>query len=116
MRFKNMGEDELLGAFCRSVSFNGIARLSLREKENFDCIFWDGGRDDGGCTVYSARPLQCRSYPFWSANLADEVSWKSEATRCPGIGQGPLHSRRKIERWLRKRQADPPMAGLDGSR
>jgi Fe-S-cluster containining protein len=115
MRFTNMGEDEFLAAYCRSVSFNGISRLSLREKPNFDCIFWDADRRDGGCTVYAARPLQCRSYPFWSANLADESSWAAEAGRCPGIGLGQLHSRRRIERWLRKREADPPVSGPDGS-
>ena len=32
-------------------------RYSLKEKANYDCVFYEDG-----CTVYSARPHQCRTY------------------------------------------------------
>lgn len=35
--------------------------------------------------MYNFRPVQCRTYPFWTGILADESSWKSEAKHCPGI-------------------------------
>src|SRR5256714_15433934 len=35
-------------------------RFSLIEKPGGDCIFWD---KQAGCTVYSARPVQCQTWP-----------------------------------------------------
>ena len=89
--------------FCRVVDMGGFRRLSLREKPNLDCILWE----DGGCSVYEARPLQCRSFPFWSANLASHGSWEEVARSCPGIGRGRVHGRSRIERWLARRLAAP---------
>ena len=49
-------------------------RFSLIEKPGGDCIFWD---KQAGCTVYDARPDQCRTWPFWPENLAN----------APGLGR-----------------------------
>ena len=48
------------------------------------CPFLEGSR----CTVYEARPRQCRTFPFWPENLKTRRRWESLATFCPGIGQG----------------------------
>ena len=56
-------EDEFLRRYCRSVDLGLARRVSLREKPNLDCILWE----NSGCSRYEARPLQCRSFPFWSA-------------------------------------------------
>src|SRR4051812_13175068 len=37
-------------------------KLSLKERRNGDCVMLADGK---GCGVYSARPKQCRDYPFW---------------------------------------------------
>jgi len=76
-----------------------VTRLSLKEKPNLDCILWE----NGGCSVYDARPLQCRSFPFWSSCVSSAEEWEFHAAQCPGIGTGPLHDRREIERWLAQR-------------
>lgn len=60
-------------------------RTSLRERANFDCVFYRPGE---GCSVYEARPLQCRTYPFWGRILASPTTWKNEAEHCPGIDPG----------------------------
>ncbi|MCL1818168.1 MAG: YkgJ family cysteine cluster protein [Spirochaetaceae bacterium] len=86
--------------YCREVEINGNRRLSLREKPNLDCVFWEGD----GCRAYAYRPLQCRSYPFWHANLASRSVWDALASSCAGIGKGELHSQNEIEGWLRKRE------------
>lgn len=61
-------------------------RYSLVEKPNHDCVFWDDG-----CTVYEARPPQCRTFPFWRENLADPAAWAEAGEDCRGIGHGRLY-------------------------
>ncbi len=43
-------------------------RKSLKEYSNGDCVFFDGKTRK--CRVYSARPRQCRTWPFWDSNFA----------------------------------------------
>jgi len=83
--------------WCRWVPFDGGAeRLSLREKSNFDCIFWNAG-----CTVYDARPLQCRTFPFWDAIVCSPQAWETAGRGCPGINTGEVREREEIGRFLR---------------
>jgi hypothetical protein len=58
----------------------------LRLKPNGDCIFWEEG-----CTVYPARPRQCRTFPFWSENLGSPEAWEELKQFCHGIDQGRLY-------------------------
>ena len=97
-----MGRADFLRTYCRRVSFGITQRVSLREKPNLDCIFWE----NGGCSVYESRPLQCRSFPFWSACVSSPEQWETHAEQCPGIGKGTLHSRRTIDGWLDKRRSE----------
>jgi Fe-S-cluster containining protein len=60
-------------------------RLSLIEKPGGDCVFWERER---GCTVYEARPTQCRTYPFWPEVIASRATWRLESESCPGIRAG----------------------------
>jgi Fe-S-cluster containining protein len=57
------------------------------------CPFLDGRR----CTVYPARPTQCRTFPFWRSHLTSPGAWKRLSGFCPGIDRGALHSQRTIE-------------------
>ncbi len=102
---KSLGIDsgEARRRYCRKVDIGGFGRVSLKEKTNLDCILWE----EGGCSVYASRPLQCRSFPFWSSNLSSRESWDEAGDACPGIGRGRLHHRARIERWLARRLADP---------
>ncbi len=65
------------------------------------CIFYQNSH----CSVYPARPLQCRTYPFWPENLTSAYQWKQTAKECPGIGQGEQIPAQQIEQ-LRQLQAD----------
>jgi Fe-S-cluster containining protein len=67
--------------------------VSLVEKKNLDCIFYDRGE---GCTVYPARPRQCRTWPFWSSNVHSPETWRDAARSCPGMGSGPLYDAETI--------------------
>ena len=62
--------------------------ISLLEKENYDCIFFDR---EWGCTVYGDRPTQCRTWPFWRSNLFSSKTWDRGAEACPGMNSGPLY-------------------------
>ncbi|MEJ2501477.1 MAG: YkgJ family cysteine cluster protein [Campylobacterales bacterium] len=58
-------------------------KFSLKERivgMSHDCIFYD--RETNGCRVYAARPLQCRTFPFWDYYKTRVDELKRE---CPGI-------------------------------
>lgn len=58
-----------------------------------ECRFLKNNR----CQVYSARPTQCRTWPFWPEVMGAKT-WKKEvAAFCPGVGKGPVIPREKIE-------------------
>ncbi|TVR59162.1 MAG: YkgJ family cysteine cluster protein [Spirochaetaceae bacterium] len=97
-----MGRKELIDTYCTVVHIGGFTRVSLKEKQNFDCVFWQ----NGGCSVYEFRPLQCRAYPFWRHNLENRDSWDDVAKECPGINIGRTHSADEIERRLELRATE----------
>lgn len=71
------------GEFRRTYLRKEAYRYSLKEKivnGSYDCVFFN--RSQNGCSIYQARPLQCRTFPFWDyfRHRVDEL--KSE---CPGI-------------------------------
>ena len=104
----NMGHKEFTETFCRWVpSINGTEMLSLKEKSNLDCIFWNREGSGGGCSVYESRPLQCRAFPFWSSVVSSRENWEMIQADCPGMGNGVLHSGDSIEKWLALRENEP---------
>jgi Fe-S-cluster containining protein len=68
------------------------ARLSLVERANHDCVFWEEGQ---GCTVYEQRPTQCRTFPFWSEITQSEQAW-GRFSWCRGKNHGRLYSPAEI--------------------
>ena len=70
---------------------------SLREKNNGECVFYEKGI---GCTIYPARPGQCRTWPFWDSNIKTPKDWQHTCEICPGSGQGELIPVEEITRRL----------------
>lgn len=70
-------------------------RRSLKEFPNGDCVFFDS--ESRRCTVYNARPRQCRTWPFWNSNLSKPEDWERTCEICPGSGKGKLYSIDQIE-------------------
>lgn len=72
-------------------------RYSLTEKKDGDCIFLK--REDGKsmCAIYPVRPLQCRTWPFWSPNLASGKAWDRIGENCPGLDHGKKYTYVQIE-------------------
>jgi len=71
------------------------ARKSLTERPNGDCVLLDG--QSRNCTVYEARPRQCRTWPFWDSNLKTPADWEHTCSVCPGSGKGRLYTLDEIE-------------------
>lgn len=67
-------------------------QISLKELEpHYDCILLQKGLS---CSVYGARPKQCRTFPFWSDVIESEKEWKEAGKTCEGIDnpEGTLFS------------------------
>jgi len=103
-----LSEKEFIDRHCRWVDLGKGMVLSLKEKKNYDCIFWDGG-----CTVYHSRPVQCRTYPFWEGPTSSAEKWKWEGRFCPGINQGKLRTKAEIDSALADRKANPVLRPED---
>lgn len=80
-------------------------RHSLTEHADGDCIFLERKGGKSTCSIYSVRPLQCRTWPFWSDNLRSPGSWNSAARTCPGINRGKQYDFVQIEQ-IRRGQID----------
>jgi len=66
------------------------------DKKNPDCLFLKGK----GCSIYEARPTQCRTWPFWP-EVMEPKAWKRDVMDfCPGVGKGPLIEANEISRQL----------------
>jgi hypothetical protein len=93
----HLGEDPRALA-ARAVRREGD-RLSLREADNGDCVFFKEQR----CQIHPVKPAQCRLYPFWFRNVRNEEAWERTRNDCPGIGEGETVPPGEI---LRQVQAD----------
>jgi Fe-S-cluster containining protein len=81
---KGMDAAAFEAAFVRRVG----VRRSLTERPGGDCVLLDA--TTRRCTVYEARPRQCRTWPFWDSNLRSPEAWAEAAEACPGCNRGPL--------------------------
>ena len=60
--------------------------LRLRKPRHAQCHFLK----DGGCSIHSVKPVQCRLFPFWPELVENRREWNRTAKRCPGIHKGTL--------------------------
>ncbi len=69
--------------FIRQVG----TRESLVEYSDGDCIFLDPQKRN--CMVYEARPIQCRTWPFWDSNLESQDTWRKQLKTVPAVIVAP---------------------------
>lgn len=72
---------EFISSYLRRVD----GKFSLLEKQysssGYDCIFLKENK----CSIYSLRPTQCRTFPWWPQNLKSKSDWLEAAKHCEGI-------------------------------
>lgn len=77
-QFLNLSIKEFTHRYLRQVK----GRFSLLERpKTYDCVFLK----DKKCQIYSVRPTQCRTFPWWPQNLKSEKDWQEAARYCEGI-------------------------------
>tara|TARA_B100001123_G_C15301688_1_gene1021251 strand:- start:2232 stop:2591 length:360 start_codon:yes stop_codon:yes gene_type:complete len=87
--------DNFIKKYCSNQ--DGYYHL-IEKNKNGNCIFLKNKQ----CTVYKARPVQCRTWPFWKENL-NAKRWNNEIINfCPGIGKGKLYSNKEINKIANK--------------
>ncbi len=77
-------------AFYRTYAKHKFGRWTLEEVKvgrKYDCVFLTRDEKTGqaGCSIYKARPTQCRTWPFWDSNLKSRRAWAGAAKGCPGM-------------------------------
>jgi uncharacterized protein len=80
--------------------------MRLRVPETANCPFLESG----GCAIHPAKPLQCRTFPFWPELLGSRRRWNNAKRYCPGIDQGPLISIAEAEAQAEQLRAAWPEA------
>lgn len=84
--------------YCQKV--DGLYCLK-DDKDSPDCIFLEGNR----CNIYSGRPVQCRTWPFWP-EVMNARSWNKQIVSfCPGVNKGRTYSRDEIDQILQTQKA-----------
>lgn len=87
-RYLEMSPADFLAEYC--IQKDGLTFLKMTAPQ---CPFLE----DGKCVLYTARPQQCRTWPFWWPNLEKET-WDKEVTPfCPGVGNGKHYTMEVIE-------------------
>ena len=93
-RYLERDDEWLSPEILRRVGF----KYSLTERNNGDCVFLEPARDGRrGCRIYPVRPLQCRTWPFWTINLKSPACWAQTSETCPGMNNNREYSFDEIE-------------------
>ncbi len=90
--------DELavgLAEFRKRYTFRDEYGWTQLRFEGESCVFLEPGTNR--CTVYGARPTQCRTFPFWRDLVVDGRFRDGARALCEGIGRGPVIPIAEIE-------------------
>ena len=89
--YTDLSIKDFIKLYCEKTY--GFVHFKERRK-NSECQFLEKKR----CSIYKARPTQCRTWPFWSENMKTKI-WNEEIQSfCPGIGKGKIIQQSQIEK------------------
>jgi len=91
----------------------GTRSTIIEQPVTKDCVFLKQIQGRKKCIIYPVRPNQCRTWPFWSENLASPAAWNRAARKCPGINRGSAYEFNEIEKirksekwWLNHKKSE----------
>lgn len=93
-KFFGISEKQFREKYCHKV--DGHFALKDPASGSPDCIFLKDKR----CSIYEARPTQCRTWPFWPEVMNAKTWSKAVAQFCPGVGKGRIISAQEISATL----------------
>ena len=77
---------------------DGFIHLVEKSELKGNCIFLKNNK----CSVYSSRPSQCRTWPFWNDNMNVKVWNEDVSINCPGVGKGKVITKKEIDKFLKE--------------
>jgi Fe-S-cluster containining protein len=77
--FLGMAMDDFTQDYLRRVG-NRFCLKELAISSSHHCVFFDD--QSKGCSIYEARPSQCRDFPFWNRF---KVHVEEAVKECPGV-------------------------------
>lgn len=92
-RFLKISTSRFTREYCAKTK--GYFHLK-EDKGAVDCRFLK----DKKCSVYEARPTQCRTWPFWPEVMSPKAWAKDVKAFCPGVGKGKLYTHDEIKARL----------------
>src|SRR5437763_200032 len=84
-KHKGMTPEAFARLYVRQVG----DRLSLKERDNGDCVMLEGRK----CSVYAVKPVPCSTFPFWDEVVETKEAWDATAAKCPGMGRGDVYEK-----------------------
>jgi Fe-S-cluster containining protein len=56
------------------------------------------------CSVHTARPFQCRSFPFWQMMVSSKKNFDNYTKKCQGLQllKGKFYTKEEILNWAKK--------------
>lgn len=94
-KFYSITKKKFIDKYCNYT--DGF--LHLKEiRKNGECLFLNKKK----CSVYKARPSQCRTWPFWNENMNAKVWNEDISINCPGIGKGKKIKSDIINKFLKE--------------
>lgn len=99
--FLRMSVEQLRDKYLMRI---GLRTTIIEQSITKDCIFLQKIDSQKKCTIYPVRPNQCRTWPFWSDNLANPDAWNKAAQKCPGVNRGKGYSFEEIEKIKKQKK------------
>lgn len=93
--FFEMSKKELRQRYLKR---SGLRTTITEHPLTKDCTFLQKIEGKKRCVIYPVRPNQCRTWPFWSSNLACTNAWSQAGKKCIGVNYGKHHSADEINK------------------
>lgn len=103
--YVNLRERRRLAAHLNLPLEEFTSRYTVAEDDDSRVLRFDGEHctflENNQCSVHVAKPVQCRTWPFWQETLASEESYQELVkSMCPGSAGGPVVPAQEIRRQM----------------